>query len=391
MILGLLGAMLSAPLYWLLVPQRWRRAVLAAASLVALGALDPRLPVLLVGLCAALAALLRATAAAPEPARARLAALGLAALAALFLWNKLSGDRMSVLPSQAGLAFLGISFLVIKASSALVDTARGTIPPYGFGAVLVWIVFVPTYPAGPMETLDHFAEQTPSFDRSRALGGLERILFGLVKALLISTYLGTWTAPLLEAPDKHAPLALLAGLYGFSLRFYFDFSGYSDIAIGLGALFGYDIDENFDHPFLRRNLAQLWQHWHMTLTRWLRTYLFIPVARRVMRRGGRWGDRFGIAAGQIVAMTVCGLWHGVTWNFAVWGLLQAVGLIWVGIIARDAGRRLPPALLTWWRQSRTAYGLSVVLTFNFFSFAVIFAMTDVGGAVRYLVRLLSLG
>jgi alginate O-acetyltransferase complex protein AlgI len=391
MILGLLAAILFAPLYWLLVPQRWRREVLGVASLIALGCVDRRLPFLLIALCVALAALLRAIAAAPERARAPRAAVGLAALAALFVWNKLTGDHMSVLPSQAGLAFLGISFLVIKASGALIDTARGTIPPYGFGAVLAWIVFLPTYPAGPMETLDHFAEQAPRFDRARALGGLERILFGLVKALLVSAYLGIWAAPLLDAPDKHGPLVLLAGLYAFSLRFYFDFSGYSDIAIGLSALFGYDIDENFDHPFLRRNIAQLWQHWHMTLTRWLRTYLFIPVARRVMRHGGRWGDRIGIAAGQIVAMTVCGLWHGVTWNFAVWGLLQAVGLIWVGVIAREVGRRMPPALVVWWRQSWAAYGVSMVLTFNFFSFAVIYAMTDVGGATRYLARVFSLG
>ena len=390
MILSLLAATLCAPLYWLAVPRHWRREVLTVASLVGLGFYDRRLPVLLIGLCAALYALLRAIGAAPERARLRLATLGLAGLAGLFLWNKLTGNQVSVLPSQSGLAFLGLSFLVIKAASALIDTARGTIPAYGFGPVAAWIVFLPTYPAGPMETLDHFADQSPTFDRARALGGLERILFGLVKALLVSAYLGIWAAPLLDAPDKYAPPMLLAGLYAFSLRFYFDFAGYSDIAIGLSALFGYDIDENFDRPFLRRNIAQLWQHWHMTLTRFLRTYLFIPVARRVMRHGGRWGDRLGIAAGQIVAMTFCGLWHGVSWNFAMGGFLQAVGLIWVGVFARDLGRRLPPGLVGWWRESRAAYVLSAILTFNFFSFAVIFAMTDIHGAVRYLARLLAL-
>ena len=389
MILALLAALLFAPAYWLLVPQGWRREVLSVASLAALACYDRRLPVLLVVVCAALYALLRGLRSAPERARTGWAVLGLAALVALFLWNKLSGSQMSVLPSQSGLAFLGLSFLVIKASGALIDTARGTLPAYGFGAVVSWIVFLPTYPAGPMETLDHFADQSPRFDRARALGGLERILFGLVKALLISAYLGIWAAPLLAAPEKHSPLVLLAGIYAFALRFYFDFAGYSDIAIGLATVFGYDVDENFDRPFLRRNLAQLWQHWHMTLTRWLRAYLFMPVARRLMRRGAGW-DRFAIAAGQVVAMTVCGLWHGVTWNFAVWGLLQAVGLIWVGIFARDLGRRLPAGRVRWWRQSRTAHGLSVALTFNYFAFAVIFAMTDVAGAVHYLSRLLSL-
>src|SRR5262245_2927240 len=142
MILGLLAALLFAPLYWLLVPRQWRRAALLVASLAGLGAYDPRLPFLLIGLCAALFGLLRAIATATPRGRGALAALGLMALAALFLWNKLTGSQMSVLPSQSGLAFLGLSFLVIKASGALIDTARGAIPAYGFGAVAAWIAFL---------------------------------------------------------------------------------------------------------------------------------------------------------------------------------------------------------------------------------------------------------
>jgi len=387
MLLGLLAALAFAPIFWLTVPQRWRRETLTAASLVALGCYDYRLVPLLLIVCTALVLLMRAAAARRGRARLLPTALGLAGLAALFFWNKLAGHGSSVLASQGALVFLGVSYLVVKASGALIDVHRGAIEPGGFREVAAWITFLPAYPSGPMETLPYFRSQWPTFDRARAFGGLERILFGLVKSLLVAYYLGLWAAPIIAAPQQFRRTTLLLALYASSLRFYFDFAGYSDIAIGLSAVFGYDISENFDRPFLRRNLVQLWQNWHITLTRWLRTYLFVPVSRRILRRTGARGDRVAIAAGQIVAMTVCGLWHGVAWNFIVWGLLHAVGLIWVGVVARDLGRRLPPGLTTWWRRSAVGYGLGTVLTFNYFSLAIIFVAVDVRSALHYLARL----
>ncbi len=385
MLLGLFAAMAFVPVYWLVVPGRWRRELLAAGSLAALTYYDYRLGVLLLGLTLALFGLMRAVAVAPAGTRMAATSTGLVALAALFTWNKLAGGGASALPSQPGLVFLGISFLVLKAAAGLIESARGSVSALSYRDVFSWIVFLPTYPSGPMEELEHFRRQVPALERARAFGGLERILFGLVKALLLSHYLGVWVTPIIDAPEHHARPLLLLGLYAATLRFYFDFSGYSDIAIGLGALFGYDIEENFDHPLLRRNLVQLWQRWHMTLTRFLRLYLFIPVSRRLMRRGA---DRSAIAGGQIVSMTFCGLWHGLAWNFAVWGLLQAVGLIWVGTFARDVGRRLPAGFVGWWRKSRLAYGLSTAITFNTFALTTIFAVTDIDRAARYL-RLLA--
>jgi alginate O-acetyltransferase complex protein AlgI len=384
MLLGLLAALAVAPLYWLLVPARFRREALVVASLGGLWLYDPRVVVLVVVVVLGLFGLMRALAGARDAGRAPLVVLGLAALAGLFLFNKLAGQQLVVLPSQSGLAFLGVSYLVLKAAAALIETARGTLRDFTVRDVLLWIVFLPAYPSGPMEDFEHFRRQAPAFDRGLVLPGLERILVGLVKALLGAHYLGEWAAPLLAAPESYGRGMLLLGLYASALRFYLDFSGYSDIAIGLGAVFGYEIEENFDHPFIRRNLAQLWQHWHMTLTRWLRLYLFVPVSRRLLRRRSRWGDVVPIAAGQIVAMTFCGLWHGLAWNFALWGLLQALGLIWVGVYARPLGRRLPEALVAWWRDSWSGYAISTTLTFTFFALAIIFVMTDTSSAIRYL-------
>ena len=195
MLLGLLAAIALAPVYWLVVPARWRRDVLAAASLLALGLFDPRLPLLLLVCTFGLAAVLRGMAAGTDARRRALGVLAVALLVALFVVNKLAGGRLNVLPAQSGVLFLGVSFLVLKMAGAAIDGARGTLGPAGVRDVLAWLVFLPTYPSGPMETFAHFRDQSPAWERLRGLGGLERILFGLVKAQVFAHQLGEWVDP----------------------------------------------------------------------------------------------------------------------------------------------------------------------------------------------------
>src|SRR5439155_4598616 len=128
-----------------------------------------------------------------EPRRARtLMAAGLAALVALFVWNKLGAPGHGVLPSQSGIVLVGVSYLVLRAAAVLFDSVQGTLGDTGFWQLLAWIAFLPTYPAGPIEEFQHFRGQQASFERGRMLRGLERILFGLVKALLLGHYVGEW-------------------------------------------------------------------------------------------------------------------------------------------------------------------------------------------------------
>ncbi len=383
----LLGAIVLAPPYWLLVPARYHRTAITVASLAALAAFDMRLLGLVVGVAGALFGLTQAIGGA-EPRRARtLMAAGLAALVALFVWNKLGAPGHGVLPSQSGIVLVGVSYLVLRAAAVLFDSLQGTLGDAGFGELLAWIAFLPTYPAGPIEEFQHFRGQHASFEGARMLRGLERILFGLVKALLLGHYVGEWAGSVMSEPAAHERATLLLGLYAFTLRFYLDFAGYSDVAIGLGALFGYEIEENFDRPLVQRNLVLLWQRWHMTLTRWLRTYVFIPLSRSLMRR--EWGERTSVAAGQVGAMALCGLWHGIGWNFLVWGLWQACGLVWTGIAARELGSRLPPGVVSWWRTSRLANALSTFLTFNVFALSLAFVYSDLRSGVAYLFQLLA--
>jgi D-alanyl-lipoteichoic acid acyltransferase DltB (MBOAT superfamily) len=381
MLLGLFAAIIAAPFFWL-VPSTHRRDALTLASFAALAVIDPRVPAVVLLVAVGLFALLRCIVRAPSWTGLAVFA-GCVALTALFVLNKLTGQELAVLPTQGGLALLGVSYLVLKAAALLIEAARGSVRDFSLREVLAWIVFLPTYSSGPMEDFEHFRDQSPVIDRTRVFAGLERILFGLFKALVVAHQLGEWVDPVVSSPLQHDRGTLLLGLYALSLRFYFDFSGYSDVAIGLGALYGYDIEENFDRPFQRRNLVELWQRWHMTLTRWLRRYLFIPVSRRFLRRLGSAHGALAIAAGQIVAMVFCGLWHGIAWNFVAWGFLQAVALVWVGVLARDIGRRLPNTVVDWWRHSRTGYALSTVLTFNVFAFLSLLVFADVESALSY--------
>ncbi len=394
---ALLGALLLAPLYWLLVPERWRREALWVASAVGLAWIDPRLLVLVSVVAVSLYGVVHVLVHGGLSRRARwaVAVPALAALVLLFLANKLSltsgpGGRGGVLPSQGGLVLLGVSYLVLKAAAVVVDAARGSLRQASFVDLLAWIVFLPTYTSGPIEPFLHFQGQTPRPSRARVLGGLERILYGLVKTMLLSHYLGVWVGPVLGDPGSQSSGILLLAAYASVLRFYFDFAGYSDIAIGVAAVFGMDIQENFDNPLVRRNLAQLWQHWHMTLTAWLRRYLFLPISRSLLGPGGVGHDTLALVTAQVVTMAFCGLWHGIGWNFLVWGLLQGVGLVWVGRPARSAGRLLPAPVRAFWRDTRMGHALSALLTFHYFAFSCVLVFTGLEGGLAWATGLLGL-
>jgi D-alanyl-lipoteichoic acid acyltransferase DltB (MBOAT superfamily) len=389
-LLALALVLLFAPLYWALVPVRWRREALATASLGGLWAVDPRLVGLVAGTALVLHVALRVIGAGRSPRARAAAASVIAFLVALFLWNKLAGGASGVLPSQSGLALLGVSYLVLKASAVLVAGVRGLHERVRLIDLLAWLIFLPTYPSGPIEEFAHFRGQQPVWDQTMVMRGLERVLFGLVKTMLLSHYLGAWVAPILDDPEAQTRWALVLATYGSTLRFYFDFSGYSDIAIGTAAVFGVRIQENFDHPLTRRNLTLLWQRWHMTLTGWLRAYLFVPLSRALLRRVDKRFETAALFAAQAVTMTFCGLWHGLGWNFFVWGLLQAIGLIWVTRFARPLGAKLPSVLRSRWRSSRLGYAVSCLLTFHYFAAANVLVFCDIGRAVAYGQRLIGL-
>jgi alginate O-acetyltransferase complex protein AlgI len=216
---------------------------------------------------------------------------------------------------------LGISFFVFEYIHYLIEVFRGTFAPVSFRNLALFAMFFPTLICGPIKRYQQFhpEEAGRRFDAAAVSEGLRRILVGLAKKTLVADTVAPLCAPIFAAPHRYDALYLWLGVYGYAMQIYFDFSGYSDIAIGSARLFGYRVPENFDYPYLQPNIARFWRAWHMSLTSWITDYVYIPLG------GNRRGESRA-AWNRLVSMTLCGLWHGAALHFAVWGLYHGLAL-----------------------------------------------------------------
>ena len=224
---------------------------------------------------------------------------------------------------------IGISFYTFQILSYTIDVYRGDALPQrslvDFGA---YVSMFPQLIAEPIVRYTDVARQLKHRTHSleKASLGVRRLLIGLGKKVLIANQLGQLTVLFRESRQ---PSVLYVWIYAaaFALQIYFDFSGYSDMAIGLGKIFGFDLLENFNYPFISRSVSEFWRRWHMSLGGWFRDYLYIPLGGNRVSRP-RW------ALNLLVVWSLTGLWHGAAWNFVLWGLLFALLLalekLWLG-------------------------------------------------------------
>jgi alginate O-acetyltransferase complex protein AlgI len=219
---------------------------------------------------------------------------------------------------------VGISFFTFMGISYLVDTFRGDWEPVGFGKFATYLSFFPHLVAGPIvrpgELLPQFdAPRDPRYvDTSRAFF---LISTGLFKKVVIANYLaGSIVDQVFGAPNQHSSLEVLLGIYAYAVQIYADFSGYTDIAIGLALLLGFRFPQNFDSPYAATSIRDFWRRWHMTLSRWLRDYVYIPL-------GGNRGSRLATYRNLMLTMLIGGLWHGAGWTFVVWGAIHGTALV----------------------------------------------------------------
>ena len=237
---------------------------------------------------------------------------------------------------------LGVSFFSFKGVSYLIDAGRdpvkGTKRPLD---LLLYLSFFPQLLAGPIARFGDFAPQLRGRGRSTEdLGmGLRRFLIGLGKKLILASACARLAdAAFAAGTALSLPLAWL-GAVGYLLQIYLDFSGYSDMAIGLGRLFGFRSPENFDHPYAAASITDFWRRWHISLSLWFRDYLYIPL-------GGSRKGRGRAALNKLIVFTLCGLWHGAAWTFVLWGL-------WHGLLSALETLGLPdPKRLTASRPGR---------------------------------------
>ncbi len=222
---------------------------------------------------------------------------------------------------------IGISFFTFQAMSYVVDVFRKVTPPQkNILDMGLYIAFFPQLIAGPIVRYHDFAGQIKKRVVSMHLcaAGIERFVFGLSKKVLLANPLGAVADSVfgLSGDLLTTPTAWL-GILCYTLQIYFDFSGYSDMAIGLGRIFGFRFPENFNYPYVSRSIREFWQRWHISLSSWFKDYLYIPLG------GNRLGNR-RTAENLILVFLLCGLWHGANWTFIVWGGLHGFFIVLEG-------------------------------------------------------------
>jgi D-alanyl-lipoteichoic acid acyltransferase DltB (MBOAT superfamily) len=236
---------------------------------------------------------------------------------------------------------VGISFFTFQAISYVVDVRRRVVEPASLIDAAVYLSFFPHLVAGPIVRAREFLPQLRSpRDRNRvAVGsGVSLIALGLIKKVVIADYLArVLVDPVFAVPQAYAgPDALLAA-YGYTAQIYCDFSGYTDMAIGLALLLGYVFPQNFRSPYRATGFRDFWRRWHMTLSRFLRDFLFIPL-------GGSRGGKLLTYRNLMITMVLAGLWHGAAWTFVLWGTFHGLGLVTEHALK---GRLRLPAWLRW--------------------------------------------
>ncbi|MDZ7840728.1 MAG: MBOAT family protein [Gammaproteobacteria bacterium] len=297
--------------------------------------------------------------------RSRKIALGITLAANLLLlgWFKYANfiaDNMNVVLEAVGLPTwgldpvhlpIGISFFTFQAMSYVVDIYRGDarVQTNPVNSAL-YIALFPQLIAGPIVRYHHIDEQLRERSHSLDLfaGGVVLFVIGLGKKMLIANPMGEVSDRIFAIPaDELTASVSWIGAIAYTLQIYFDFSGYSDMAIGLGRMFGFQFLINFNYPYISRSMREFWRRWHISLSRWFRDYLYIPLG------GNRVSPR-RVYVNLLVVFFLCGLWHGASWNFVIWGLIHGAFL---------AGERTFLGRWVWqlWRPVQHAYVLFVVI------------------------------
>ena len=283
---------------------------------------------------------------------------------------------------------IGISYFIFKFIHVAVDTYRGLITDVSFINICALIFFYPTFTAGPIERYNHFINSAVSeaVNKDDVEEGTRRIIYGLFKKFILADkiYLAISAANIAALENR---LIIVYYLYLLSLKIYFDFSGYTDIAIGLSRFFGIKVFENFDRPYSKRNIVQFWQSWHMTLTGWLRHYVFLPVAKKLVVLNKNKYPLINNAFAQIVTMSIVGLWHGITLNFFLWGLYHGIGLSLYRVIADKSRKRFSEATLKWLDESNVWKAVSIFITFNYVAIGWVFFTYDISTAMKIITKL----
>lgn len=251
-----------------------------------------------------------------------LSILGYFKYANFFLWNWTQMVEQNFQPLDIILP-VGISFYTFQSISYMIDVYKRTIPPTKtWLEYIFYLSFFPQLVAGPIVRADLFLPQLEKNQRATSAqiyAGFWLIILGILKKALIADYIAQYNDLIFSSPTGYSGFESLMGIIGYTMQIYCDFSGYSDMAIGLALIMGFNLGLNFDFPYQSKNITEFWRRWHISLSSWLRDYIYIPL-------GGNRKGTMRTYLNNLITMLIGGLWHGAAWKFVFWGGIHGVGL-----------------------------------------------------------------
>lgn len=304
---------------------------------------------------------------------------------------RLANGQSAETASSFDIRWLGISYIVFRILHTLRERQSGQSPVVSLREYVTYIFFYPALTAGPIDRLERFIKDLrASWKPAREdwIVVVQRIGLGLFKKFILADSLALMALNAQNADKIQSNGWAWILLYAYSLQIFLDFSGYTDIAIGLARIVGIRLPENFNQPYLRFNLTQFWNNWHMTLTQWFRAYFFNPLTRTLRtRQFPIWSV---ILITQFLTMTLIGLWHGVTVSFVIWGLWHGLGLF-VHNRWSDATRARVSEWTSTPLQQNILNALGMFLTFNYVALGwVWFVLPTPALAIQFFARLFGI-
>lgn len=280
---------------------------------------------------------------------------------------------------------VGISFYTFHGLSYIIDIYYGKIKPTkNIVDYSLFVSFFPLLVAGPIERASHLLPQIQSdrkFSYSKSLDGLRQILWGFFKKMVVADNCAVFVNSTFDGYEYLPASTLVIGAILFAIQIYCDFSGYSDIALGVARLLGFDLLRNFNFPYFSRDIAEFWRRWHISLTTWFRDYIYIPL-------GGSRLSKIKTIRNTFIIFLVSGFWHGANWTFIGWGLLHAIFFLPLLISGQNRknldvvakGKRIPS-----FKELR-----SILFTFSIVTFAwILFRAESIGEAIAYIQNVFS--
>jgi D-alanyl-lipoteichoic acid acyltransferase DltB (MBOAT superfamily) len=278
---------------------------------------------------------------------------------------------------------IGISFYTFQSMSYTIDVYRKDLK--ASNDVITFLAFISFFPqlvAGPIERASNLIPQFTkkrNFDYNTAVDGLRQMLWGFFKKVVIADNCGFFVNNIFDTYQDQSGSTLVIGAILFTIQVYADFSGYSDIAIGIARMFGFNLMENFKTPLFSQNLTELWRRWHISLSTWLRDYLYTPLVIKTRN----W-EMKGLVFSTFVSFVIIGIWHGANWTFVVFGLFYGT-IISLELITKKQRKKLKKKL-----PKKLYQYVSIILTFSFFVFTMIFFRADnLTEALTYLNKICS--